>query len=144
MTSKPALKKIVSNMAKTEFHKELEELLNKHSKENGSNTPDFVLAGFLSGCLAAFDGSVLIRDQYHRFNKKEDENVLESNRLEKEILNELFSKSADNQLLREGKISKEYFEKIEKLLNLRQRPNGGDFFIWGKSFRRFELVDKTV
>lgn len=37
------------------FHTELRDLINKHSKENGSNTPDFVLAEFLTQSLAAFD-----------------------------------------------------------------------------------------
>jgi len=38
-----------------EFRKELESLINRHSMENGSNTPDFILAEYLSDCLTAFD-----------------------------------------------------------------------------------------
>ena len=30
-------------------------VLNKHSAEGGSDTPDFILARFLLGCLEAFD-----------------------------------------------------------------------------------------
>jgi len=37
------------------FRKELETLINKHSMENGSNTPDFILAEYLTDCLHAFD-----------------------------------------------------------------------------------------
>jgi len=37
------------------FRKELESLINKNSKENGSDTPDFILAEYLTDCLAAFD-----------------------------------------------------------------------------------------
>lgn len=37
------------------FRKELETLINKHSMENGSNTPDFILAEYLESCLKAFD-----------------------------------------------------------------------------------------
>lgn len=48
------------------FRQELESLINKHSKENESNTPDFALAGFLEACLAAFNASVLIRDHYNK------------------------------------------------------------------------------
>lgn len=41
--------------SKTEFRHELFSLLNKYSKENGSNTPDFILADYLVDCLAALD-----------------------------------------------------------------------------------------
>ena len=37
------------------FKKELTELLNRHSKENGSNTPDYVLADYLIKQLQLFD-----------------------------------------------------------------------------------------
>lgn len=37
------------------FDAELEQLINKHSMENNSNTPDFILAEYLSLCLHAFD-----------------------------------------------------------------------------------------
>jgi hypothetical protein len=39
----------------TQFEAELASLLNKYSLENGSNTPDFLLAEFLTQCLAAWD-----------------------------------------------------------------------------------------
>lgn len=41
-----------------EFQKELEQLINRHSVENGSNTPDYVLAQYLVACLAAYEGAV--------------------------------------------------------------------------------------
>jgi len=47
------------------FRKELEELINKHSRENAANTPDFILAGFLNDCLTAFDDAVLLRDDWY-------------------------------------------------------------------------------
>ena len=34
---------------------ELAGLINSHSLENGSNTPDFILAAYLLNCLAVFD-----------------------------------------------------------------------------------------
>lgn len=40
------------------FRNELESLINRHSMENGSNTPDFLLAGYLQSCLDAFDHAV--------------------------------------------------------------------------------------
>jgi hypothetical protein len=33
------------------FRKELEQLINRNSRENGSNTPDFILAQYIEGCL---------------------------------------------------------------------------------------------
>ena len=39
----------------TEFRERLARAINCFSMENGSNTPDFVLAQFLVDCLCAFD-----------------------------------------------------------------------------------------
>jgi hypothetical protein len=47
------------------FRDELETLINRHSVENGSNTPDFILAGFLNSCLDVFDHSVRERDKWY-------------------------------------------------------------------------------
>lgn len=44
---------------------ELEALLNRHSRENGSNTPDFVLAEFMLTCLAAFDHASRTREEWY-------------------------------------------------------------------------------
>lgn len=44
---------------------ELAALLNKHSAENGSDTPDFVLAQFLLNCLHAFDVAVADRTRWY-------------------------------------------------------------------------------
>jgi len=38
--------------------------INKHSAENGSNTPDWVLANYLVGCLEAFDSAVTARKKW--------------------------------------------------------------------------------
>jgi hypothetical protein len=46
------------------FRKELEQLINRHSQENGSNTPDFILARFLCHSLCAFDDAVNRREQW--------------------------------------------------------------------------------
>lgn len=50
-------------MDEDEFKVELEALLNRHSKENGSNTADFMLAEYLVKCLEAFDHAVRHRDR---------------------------------------------------------------------------------
>lgn len=45
--------------------KELSAVLNRHSVENGSNTPDFILAQYLLGCLAAFETAVNAREKWY-------------------------------------------------------------------------------
>jgi hypothetical protein len=40
-------------------------LINQNNMENGSNTPDFLLAGFLHSCLEAFDNAVRERDKWY-------------------------------------------------------------------------------
>ena len=47
------------------FRKELEHLINCESMENGSNTPDFILADYLTACLAAFDAAVSVREGWY-------------------------------------------------------------------------------
>jgi len=47
------------------FEKELENLINTHSQENTSNTPDFILAQYLIGCLAAFNTAVQQRETWY-------------------------------------------------------------------------------
>lgn len=44
------------------FKTELTDLLNKYSKENDSDTPDRVLAGYILGCLDVFNKAVRKRD----------------------------------------------------------------------------------
>lgn len=39
----------------TSLERELASVLNKHSAENGSNTPDFILAEYLISCLKAYN-----------------------------------------------------------------------------------------
>jgi len=56
----------------SKFRKELETLINSHSLENASNTPDFILAEYLENCLKAFDYAVLQRTSWYR---KEKENL---------------------------------------------------------------------
>lgn len=49
----------------SEFRKAIETALNYSSKENGSDTPDFILAEYLSDCLAAFDKAVREREKWY-------------------------------------------------------------------------------
>lgn len=44
---------------------DLAAVLNRHSRENGSNTPDWILAQFLANCLDAYDVAVCARAQWY-------------------------------------------------------------------------------
>lgn len=47
------------------FRKGLENLINCHSKEQGSDTPDWILAEYLEGCIRAFDSAVVSREAWY-------------------------------------------------------------------------------
>ena len=52
------------------FIKALEGLINSYSKENGSDTPDFILADYLTQCLQTFDNVLQAREQWYGRNLK--------------------------------------------------------------------------
>ena len=52
-------------MNTTQFRKDLETLINENSMENGSNTPDYILADFLNECLNVFDKAVKERSRWY-------------------------------------------------------------------------------
>lgn len=47
----------------------MESILNIASAENGSNTPDFILAQYLLRCLEAFDEAVNAREKWYGRDK---------------------------------------------------------------------------
>ena len=47
------------------FQQELEALLNQYSVENGSNTPDFILAQYMCQCLDAFTVASRAREEWY-------------------------------------------------------------------------------
>lgn len=47
------------------FREELSMLLNKHSMENSSDTPDFILAEYLAASLQVYDRAVRSRDKWY-------------------------------------------------------------------------------
>jgi hypothetical protein len=47
------------------FKQELAEVINRHSMEGGSNTPNFILADFLGDCLAGFEYAVRQRNRWY-------------------------------------------------------------------------------
>jgi len=58
------IKKQIQDM-ETDFRKELENLVNKYSRENGSDTPDFILARYLENALNNFDAAVKEREEWY-------------------------------------------------------------------------------
>lgn len=47
-----------------QFIKDLRDIINKHCKENDSNTPDYILADYLEVCLTAFTIAVQQRESW--------------------------------------------------------------------------------
>lgn len=78
-TKQPSGEKVVS-----EFEKELRALINKHSMENRSDTPDFILASYVESCLVNFDVAVLRRDQWYGRDPFKDTKTFEEKKKEQE------------------------------------------------------------
>jgi hypothetical protein len=47
------------------FRDDLIAVLNRHSQENGSDTPDYILAEFICACLCAFDDGTNKRERHY-------------------------------------------------------------------------------
>ncbi len=47
------------------LEQDLAGVLNRHSVENDSNTPDFILAQYLLGCLAVWNVGVQRREKWY-------------------------------------------------------------------------------
>jgi hypothetical protein len=54
----------------SDFRKELTDLINRHSKENESNTPDFILAEYLIDSLSLFNSTLDSRKKW--YGRKDD------------------------------------------------------------------------
>ena len=61
----PPYEKDAEDIKYEEFVKELSAVINKHSRENRSNTPDYLLAEFMAGCLNVYENVLRIRDEKH-------------------------------------------------------------------------------
>jgi hypothetical protein len=59
-------------MKSLEFKKELEQLINKYSVENGSDTPDFILANYLMNCLQSYE---IVTDSREKWYGRKDKNA---------------------------------------------------------------------
>lgn len=51
-------------MSQNTFELELQSLINRYNKEKENNTPDFLLANYLSDCLDAYNKVVTARDRW--------------------------------------------------------------------------------
>ena len=58
-----------------EFLRELSSVINKHSVENRSDTPDFMLAEFMAGCLNVYENTIRNRGDWFGSGKKIKENL---------------------------------------------------------------------
>jgi len=66
------------------LERDLESVLNRYSAENGSNTPDFLLAEYLMGCLAAWNKGVIARDKWYAVRLRPGDSYFERDALESE------------------------------------------------------------
>lgn len=58
------------------FEEELSNLLNGYSMENGSNTPDFILAKYLVKCLKTYNKLINRRDKWYGVKLNPDANII--------------------------------------------------------------------
>ena len=49
----------------SDLQKEISDALNRSSAENDSNTPDFILANYLMGCLEVFNKTLQARNKWY-------------------------------------------------------------------------------
>lgn len=52
------------------FREQLQHVINTHSMENGSDTPDHILAEYMGDCLSAFDKAVSHRERWYGRTKR--------------------------------------------------------------------------
>jgi acid phosphatase family membrane protein YuiD len=57
------------------FVQDLTVLLNRYSQENGSDTPDFILAEYLLACLVTWNTHVVRRDAWYGERQRKPANA---------------------------------------------------------------------
>ena len=60
------------------LEEEIVEVINRHSAENGSNTPDFILGRYLMSCLLSFNEAVNSRERWYGRESNTDSHPLEN------------------------------------------------------------------
>jgi hypothetical protein len=64
-----------AHLRREAFRKDIEHAINRHSMENGSNTPDFILAEYLVNCLDAWERGISERNRWSAGSSREDHNA---------------------------------------------------------------------
>lgn len=64
-TPSPALQDAMNDIARPTFFQELESLINRHSIENASNTPDFILAKYMFASLINWEDACNAREKWY-------------------------------------------------------------------------------
>jgi len=59
----------------TEFLRELTSLLNRYSEENKSDTPDFILANYINGCLRNYNSIITQRENWFERGKRKEKDI---------------------------------------------------------------------
>lgn len=72
-------KQVYFDRPKGSFLDELNDLINKHSIEGGSNTPDYILTEYLKQSLEAFDMCTRKRDEYNHNEKPATTTITKGN-----------------------------------------------------------------
>jgi hypothetical protein len=49
----------------SDLRTEIEQAINRCSAENASNTPDFILAEYLTGCLEVYNKAIRMREDWY-------------------------------------------------------------------------------
>jgi hypothetical protein len=55
----------VSEDDQSALRQDIESAINRHSRENASDTPDFLLAEYLTDCLAAYEKATRERERWY-------------------------------------------------------------------------------
>lgn len=56
---------LADDLGEAPFDKQLTSLINAYSKENDSDTPDYILASYLMDCLHSFNRTIMARNQWY-------------------------------------------------------------------------------
>ena len=128
---------------KSEFVKELTELLNRYSKENNSDTPDFILANYLSMALDNFDAAVKERELWYGREKHVEDLELNLEDIKLELgVSDTNTDEFENQDISKKKWLKidEYFigcKKIKSNQSIRRE-------CWKRIFNTYSLKELEI
>lgn len=125
-------------MNRPNFEQELRQLINKHSIENESDTPDFILANYIMNCLQSLHVLTKQREDWYGRTPKEMEgfgfkDVKDCNRNREDINALRLSKDNSN------------LEKIIKYVSLLNKTFANPYyFTWSCANNHYDNTDKGV